>query len=225
MSVCERACPGCLHAHCSSPSLLDPEDGDGGAGIEELQFISVGGTLRGGLRVASPPLRCEAPGEAPRAVGMAAKERLKSKMSKDSVTLLPCFYFVELPILASSVVSLYFLELTDIFKPVHSGYSCNDRSLSMPYIEPNKEVIPFLMLFSLAFVGPAATAVLYGQPKNMRILYSPGTRYEIERVRPVVVIGIRLAFRLAVVTVINPGVESYTNWGVFGLDELLAIHP
>ncbi|KAG9264793.1 phospholipid phosphatase-related protein type 4-like [Astyanax mexicanus] len=91
---------------------------------------------------------------------MAAKERLKSKMSKDSVTLLPCFYFVELPILASSVVSLYFLELTDIFKPVHSGYSCNDRTLSMPYIEPNKEVIPFLMLFSLAFAGPAATIMI-----------------------------------------------------------------
>ncbi|KAK9979565.1 hypothetical protein ABG768_012989 [Culter alburnus] len=91
---------------------------------------------------------------------MSAKERLKGKMTKDSVTLLPCFYFVELPILVSSVVSLYFLELTDIFKPVRSGYSCNDRSLSMPYIEPTKEVIPFLMLFSLAFAGPAATIMI-----------------------------------------------------------------
>ncbi|XP_062872466.1 phospholipid phosphatase-related protein type 4 isoform X2 [Trichomycterus rosablanca] len=91
---------------------------------------------------------------------MSAKERLKSTMSKESVTLLPCFYFVELPILASSVVSLYFLELTDLFKPVHSGYSCNDRTLSMPYIEPSKEVVPFLMLFSLAFVIPAATIMI-----------------------------------------------------------------
>ncbi|XP_042573994.1 2-lysophosphatidate phosphatase PLPPR4-like [Cyprinus carpio] len=91
---------------------------------------------------------------------MSAKERLKGKMTKDSVTLLPCFYFVELPILVSSVVSLYFLELTDIFKPVRSGYSCNDRSLSMPYIEPTKEVIPFLMLFSLAFAGPAVTIMI-----------------------------------------------------------------
>uniref|UniRef100_A0A673IKJ7 Phospholipid phosphatase related 4a n=1 Tax=Sinocyclocheilus rhinocerous TaxID=307959 RepID=A0A673IKJ7_9TELE len=65
-----------------------------------------------------------------------------------------------LPILVSSVVSLYFLELTDIFKPVRSGYSCNDRSLSMPYIEPTKEVIPFLMLFSLAFAGPAVTIMI-----------------------------------------------------------------
>ncbi|XP_071233616.1 phospholipid phosphatase-related protein type 4-like isoform X1 [Salvelinus alpinus] len=91
---------------------------------------------------------------------MSAKERLKGKVTKDSVTLLPCFYFVELPILASSVVSLYFLELTDVFKPVRSGYSCNDRSLSMPYIEPAQEAIPFLILFSLAFAGPAATIMI-----------------------------------------------------------------
>ncbi|KAG5847383.1 phospholipid phosphatase-related protein type 4 isoform X1 [Anguilla rostrata] len=91
---------------------------------------------------------------------MSAKERQKGKVTKDSVTLLPCFYFVELPILASSVVSLYFLELTDVFKPVRSGYSCNDRSLSMPYIEPSHEVVPFLMLFSLAFSGPAVTIMI-----------------------------------------------------------------
>uniref|UniRef100_A0A2R8P9N1 Phospholipid phosphatase related 4 n=1 Tax=Callithrix jacchus TaxID=9483 RepID=A0A2R8P9N1_CALJA len=94
------------------------------------------------------------------AAGMSAKERPKGKVIKDSVTLLPCFYFVELPILASSVVSLYFLELTDVFKPVHSGFSCYDRSLSMPYIEPTQEAIPFLMLLSLAFAGPAITIML-----------------------------------------------------------------
>ncbi|KAJ8397546.1 hypothetical protein AAFF_G00438220 [Aldrovandia affinis] len=91
---------------------------------------------------------------------MSAKERQKGKVTKDSVTLLPCFYFVELPILASSVVSLYFLELTDVFKPVRSGYNCNDRSLSLPYIEPVQEVVPLLMLLSLAFAGPAATIMI-----------------------------------------------------------------
>lgn len=55
------------------------------------------------------------------------------------------------------MVSLYFLELTDVFKPVHSGFSCYDRSLSMPYIEPTQEAIPLLMLLSLAFAGPAIT--------------------------------------------------------------------
>uniref|UniRef100_G1PQW4 Phosphatidic acid phosphatase type 2/haloperoxidase domain-containing protein n=1 Tax=Myotis lucifugus TaxID=59463 RepID=G1PQW4_MYOLU len=66
----------------------------------------------------------------------------------------------QLPILASSVVSLYFLELTDVFKPVHSGFSCYDRSLSMPYIEPTQEAIPLLMLLSLAFAGPAITIMV-----------------------------------------------------------------
>ncbi|XP_007885293.1 2-lysophosphatidate phosphatase PLPPR4 [Callorhinchus milii] len=91
---------------------------------------------------------------------MSSKERQKGRLTKDSVTLLPCFYFVELPILASSIVSLYFLELTDVFKPVHSGFNCYDRTLSMPYIEPTQEIIPFLMLLSLAFAGPAAMIMI-----------------------------------------------------------------
>ncbi|CAF93687.1 unnamed protein product, partial [Tetraodon nigroviridis] len=96
---------------------------------------------------------------------MSAREK-----SKDSVSLLPCFYFVEnpsdlflclpfsggqMPILISSAVSLYFLEWTDIFRPVLVGFSCRDRSLSLPYIEPTHELIPLLMLLSLAFAGPA----------------------------------------------------------------------
>ncbi|XP_072535739.1 phospholipid phosphatase-related protein type 4 isoform X1 [Salminus brasiliensis] len=91
---------------------------------------------------------------------MSARERLKARMTKDSVTLLPCFYFVELPILVSSVVSLYFLEWTDLFKPVRWGFACHDRSLSLPYIEPTHEVIPFLMLLSLAFAAPAITIMI-----------------------------------------------------------------
>ncbi|XP_033860018.3 phospholipid phosphatase-related protein type 4-like [Acipenser ruthenus] len=91
---------------------------------------------------------------------MSGKDRQRGKVTKDSVTLLPCFYFVELPILASSVISLYFLELTDVFKPVRSGFICNDLSLSMPFIEPAHEVIPFLMLLSLIFAGPAATIMV-----------------------------------------------------------------
>ncbi|XP_076014399.1 phospholipid phosphatase-related protein type 4 [Genypterus blacodes] len=86
--------------------------------------------------------------------------RGKGVRTKDSVSLLPCFYFVELPILVSSVVSLYFLEWTDVFKPVKSGFTCHDRSLSLPYIDPNHEVIPLLMLLSLAFAGPAITIMI-----------------------------------------------------------------
>lgn len=74
---------------------------------------------------------------------------------------------LQLPILASSVVSLYFLELTDIFQPVHSGYSCNDRSLSLPYILPRQEVCPLPLLFSLAFAAPTATV---SKPPALRTL-------------------------------------------------------
>uniref|UniRef100_A0AAV2JIT7 Phospholipid phosphatase-related protein type 3 n=1 Tax=Knipowitschia caucasica TaxID=637954 RepID=A0AAV2JIT7_KNICA len=66
----------------------------------------------------------------------------------------------QLPILVSFVVSLYFLEWTDVFKPVKSGFTCHDRSLSLPYIEPTHEVIPLLMLLSLAFAGPAITIMI-----------------------------------------------------------------
>uniref|UniRef100_A0A8C0CAP0 Phospholipid phosphatase related 4 n=1 Tax=Balaenoptera musculus TaxID=9771 RepID=A0A8C0CAP0_BALMU len=123
-----------------------------GAGRLPLEEAS-----RLGCAVHTSPRGKRRPGQA---AGMSAKERPKGKVTKDSVTLLPCFYFVELPILASSVVSLYFLELTDVFKPVHSGFSCYDRSLSMPYIEPTQEAIPFLMLLSLAFAGPAITIMV-----------------------------------------------------------------
>ncbi|XP_038024998.2 phospholipid phosphatase-related protein type 3 isoform X3 [Anas platyrhynchos] len=84
----------------------------------------------------------------------------KAKVPKDSMTLLPCFYFVELPIVASSIVTLYFLELTDLFKPAKVGFQCYDRALSMPYVETNEELIPLLMLLSLAFAAPAASIMV-----------------------------------------------------------------
>lgn len=63
----------------------------------------------------------------------------------------------QLPIVASSIVSLYFLELTDLFKPAKVGFQCYDRTLSMPYVETSEELIPLLMLLSLAFAAPAAS--------------------------------------------------------------------
>ncbi|KAI5626659.1 phospholipid phosphatase-related protein type 3, partial [Silurus asotus] len=91
---------------------------------------------------------------------MPAREATKKKPPKDSLTLLPCFYFVELPIVASSMVSLYFLELTDVLQPAQVGFRCHDRSLSMPYVESGEELIPLLMLLSLAFAGPAASIMI-----------------------------------------------------------------
>ncbi|XP_035987701.1 phospholipid phosphatase-related protein type 3 [Fundulus heteroclitus] len=90
----------------------------------------------------------------------SSTEKMKKKPPKDSLTLLPCFYFVELPIVASSMVSLYFLELTDVVQPAQVGFRCHDRDLSMPYVDGGDELIPLLMLLSLAFAGPAASIML-----------------------------------------------------------------
>ncbi|TRZ04075.1 hypothetical protein DNTS_008824 [Danionella cerebrum] len=74
--------------------------------------------------------------------------------------LLHSMHHHRLPLLVSSVVSVYFLEWTDIFRPVRWGFSCHDRSLSLPYIDPTHEVIPFLMLLSLVFAAPAITIMI-----------------------------------------------------------------
>lgn len=66
--------------------------------------------------------------------------------------------------MASSIVTLYFLELTDLFKPAKVGFQCHDRALSMPYVETNEELIPLLMLLSLAFAAPAASVCPGARP-------------------------------------------------------------
>ena len=55
------------------------------------------------------------------------------------------------------MVSLYFLELTDVVQPAQVGFRCHDRELSLPYVDGGDELIPLLMLLSLAFAGPAAS--------------------------------------------------------------------
>ncbi|KAJ8277467.1 hypothetical protein GJAV_G00075470 [Gymnothorax javanicus] len=109
---------------------------------------------------------------------MSSKDKPKKKPPKDSMTLLPCFYFVELPIVASSMVSLYFLELTDLLQPAQVGFRCHDRSLSMPYVDSGDELIPLLMLLSLAFAGPASSIMMgeglvYCMQSRLKIALAP----------------------------------------------------
>ncbi|XP_049586158.1 phospholipid phosphatase-related protein type 3 isoform X2 [Syngnathus scovelli] len=72
-------------------------------------------------------------------------DKIKKKWYKASLTLLPCFYFV---------------ELTDMLRPPRLGFRCHDRDLSKPYVDGGDEIIPLLMLLSLAFAGPAASIML-----------------------------------------------------------------
>lgn len=88
---------------------------------------------------------------------------------------LPSCVSVQLPIVLSSLVSLYFLELTDVLSPAMVGYRCNDRDLSMPYVETGDELIPLLMLLSLAFAGPAASVsppLVHQTQPNTRVQYT-----------------------------------------------------
>lgn len=88
---------------------------------------------------------------------------------------LPSCVSVQLPIVLSSLVSLYFLELTDVLSPAMVGYRCNDRDLSMPYVETGDELIPLLMLLSLAFAGPAASVsppLVHQTQPNTRVVYT-----------------------------------------------------
>lgn len=67
-------------------------------------------------------------------------------------------------------MSLYFLELTDLFKPAKVGFQCYDRTLSMPYVETHEELIPLLMLLSLAFAAPAASvSTVQGSGRGLRL--------------------------------------------------------
>lgn len=77
----------------------------------------------------------------------------------------------QLPIVLSSLVSLYFLELTDVLSPAVVGFRCYDRDLSMPYVETGDELIPLLMLLSLAFAGPAASVRVWLHPFSFSLLF------------------------------------------------------
>src|SRR4029434_6414830 len=49
----------------------------------------------------------------------------------------------------------------DSVAPAQVGFRCHDRTLNMPYVDSGDELIPLLMLLSLAFAGPAASVSTY----------------------------------------------------------------
>src|SRR4029434_9167010 len=49
----------------------------------------------------------------------------------------------------------------DSVAPAQVGFRCQDRTLNMPYVDSGDELIPLLMLLSLAFAGPAASVSTY----------------------------------------------------------------
>ncbi|KAG7505323.1 phospholipid phosphatase-related type 5-like isoform X3 [Solea senegalensis] len=91
---------------------------------------------------------------------MAAEEKPGVKSSS---SILPCFLFVELVIMAGTVLLAYYFEYTDTF-PVHiQGFFCYDKTFSKPYPGPeDASKIPPVLIYSLVTVIPTLT-ILVGE--------------------------------------------------------------
>ncbi|XP_037332707.2 phospholipid phosphatase-related protein type 2a isoform X1 [Pungitius pungitius] len=82
---------------------------------------------------------------------------------KSSSSIVPCFLFVELVIMAGTVLLAYYFEYTDTF-PVHvQGFFCYDKTFSKPYPGPDDaSKIPPVLIYSLVTAIPTLT-ILVGE--------------------------------------------------------------
>ncbi|KAG5832843.1 hypothetical protein ANANG_G00295500 [Anguilla anguilla] len=82
---------------------------------------------------------------------------------KSSSSIVPCFLFVELVIMAGTVLLAYYFEYTDTF-PVHvQGFFCYDRAFSKPYPGPeDRSLVPPVLVYSLITAIPTLT-ILTGE--------------------------------------------------------------
>ncbi|XP_027879884.1 phospholipid phosphatase-related protein type 2a isoform X2 [Xiphophorus couchianus] len=82
---------------------------------------------------------------------------------KSSSSIVPCFLFVELVIMAGTVLLAYYFEYTDTF-PVHiQGFFCYDKSFSKPYPGPDDaSKIPPVLIYSLVTAVPTVM-ILVGE--------------------------------------------------------------
>ncbi|XP_039901831.1 phospholipid phosphatase-related protein type 2a isoform X7 [Simochromis diagramma] len=92
--------------------------------------------------------------------GMAVEEKPGVKSSS---SIVPCFLFVELVIMAGTVLLAYYFEYTDTF-PVHTqGFFCYDKTFSKPYPGPDDtSKIPPVLIYSLVTAIPTLT-ILVGE--------------------------------------------------------------
>ncbi|XP_018616911.1 phospholipid phosphatase-related protein type 5 isoform X2 [Scleropages formosus] len=82
---------------------------------------------------------------------------------KTSSSIVPCFLFVELVIMAGTVLLAYYFEYTDTF-PVHiQGFFCYDKAFSKPYPGPeDSSKAPPVLVYSLVTAIPTVT-ILAGE--------------------------------------------------------------
>ncbi|XP_068130339.1 phospholipid phosphatase-related protein type 2 isoform X2 [Hyperolius riggenbachi] len=93
--------------------------------------------------------------------GCASHMAAQEPEIKSSTSIIPCFLFVELVLMAGTVILSYHFEYTDTF-PVHSqGFFCYDTSLSKPYPGPESASrAPPRLLYPLVTVLPVLTILL-----------------------------------------------------------------
>ncbi|XP_035671034.1 phospholipid phosphatase-related protein type 5-like [Branchiostoma floridae] len=78
--------------------------------------------------------------------------------AKRSLTILPCFIFVECVVLGGVGALMYFLQFTNFFPPVKQGFYCNDKDYSKPYVQT--ETIPPLIMYGVAAGLPTIVIIL-----------------------------------------------------------------
>ncbi|XP_008413887.1 phospholipid phosphatase-related protein type 5 isoform X1 [Poecilia reticulata] len=80
---------------------------------------------------------------------------------KTSTYIVPCFLFVELVIMAGTVLLAYYFEYTDTF-PVHiQGFFCFDKAYSKPYPGPEDySKAPPVLVYSLVTAIPTVTILI-----------------------------------------------------------------
>ncbi|XP_051789163.1 phospholipid phosphatase-related protein type 5-like isoform X2 [Erpetoichthys calabaricus] len=78
-----------------------------------------------------------------------------------SYTIIHCFVFVELVIMAGTVMLAYYFEYTDTFNVHVQGFFCYDSSYTKPYPGPEeKSAIPPALLFSVVAGVPALVIIV-----------------------------------------------------------------
>ncbi|KAG7477166.1 hypothetical protein MATL_G00091210 [Megalops atlanticus] len=82
---------------------------------------------------------------------------MASENTMHSCSILPCFMFVELVIMAGTVLLAYHFECTDTFGVHIQGFFCNDASLMKPYpgVE-ERSFVPPLILYCVVAAAPMA---------------------------------------------------------------------
>ncbi|XP_075899557.1 phospholipid phosphatase-related protein type 5 isoform X3 [Nelusetta ayraudi] len=82
-------------------------------------------------------------------------------LQKTSKYIVPCFLFVELVIMAGTVLLAYYFEYTDTF-PVHvQGFFCFDKAYSKPYPGPeDNSKAPPVIVYSLVTAIPTVTILI-----------------------------------------------------------------